>query len=75
MALKGVAHGGQHELARCEVTDTSTASGESSTEVISRPSGKRREQLPSCRNLLNLLKEVDVRLISNPSVLPHLRPL
>jgi len=40
MADEGVEHCGQGELERCEVTCTSTSSGVSLTEVISRPSGK-----------------------------------
>ncbi len=40
MADEGVEHCGQGDVARCEVTRTSTSSGVSLTEVISRPSGK-----------------------------------
>jgi hypothetical protein len=40
MADEGVEHCGQGDLERCEVTRTSTSSGVSLTEVISRPSGK-----------------------------------
>ncbi len=40
MADEGVAHCGQGELERCEVTRTSTSSGVWLTEVSSRPSGK-----------------------------------
>jgi hypothetical protein len=40
MADEGVAHCGQGELERCEVTHTRTSSAVWLTEVISRPSGK-----------------------------------
>jgi len=40
MADEDMAHCGQSELERCEVTDTRTPSAVSLTEVISRPSGK-----------------------------------
>jgi hypothetical protein len=40
MADEGVEHFGQDERERYEVTCTSTSSGVSLTEVISRPSGK-----------------------------------
>jgi hypothetical protein len=40
MADEGIAHCGQGELERCEVTLTSSSSGVSLIEVISSPSGK-----------------------------------
>jgi hypothetical protein len=40
MADEGIEHCGQADVARDEVTRTSTSSGVSLTEVISRPSGK-----------------------------------
>jgi len=40
MAEEGIAHCGQGELARYEVTRTSSSSGVSLIEVISSPSGK-----------------------------------
>ncbi len=40
MANEGVEQCGQSDVARYEVTCTSTSSGVSLTEVISRPSGK-----------------------------------
>jgi len=40
MADEGIAHCGQGELVRCEVTRTSSSSGVSLIEVISNPSGK-----------------------------------